>query len=89
MGMYGRQSLQQFKAFDSANLSRSRLPLVRICTLSMADRLDQYNPAVDGYVFSAGGPIWGLDWCPYPESASVRTYELLNLTIPELMVRLR
>lgn len=30
----------------------------------------------EGFIFSAGGPIWGLDWCPLPESQAARTFFL-------------
>ncbi|WVW86023.1 hypothetical protein I302_108061 [Kwoniella bestiolae CBS 10118] len=34
--------------------------------------LSQTNPVVpqEGHTFFAGGPIWGMDWCPYPDSKS-------------------
>ncbi|EIW71800.1 hypothetical protein TREMEDRAFT_27087 [Tremella mesenterica DSM 1558] len=32
--------------------------------------IHDYSPVSQGFIFSAGGPIWGLDWCPYPERLS-------------------
>ncbi|RSH91739.1 hypothetical protein EHS25_009108 [Saitozyma podzolica] len=37
-------------------------------TMFSSRRIDEFNTAKEGYVFSAGGPIWGLDWCPYPDN---------------------
>lgn len=25
---------------------------------------DAYMPNKPGFAFNAGGPVWGLDWCP-------------------------
>lgn len=36
----------------------------------------------DGFIFSAGGPIWGMDWCPVPLS-SPKQYLAIS-TLPDL-----
>jgi hypothetical protein len=36
--------------------------------VGLADMTGRFNPSKSGFAFSAGGPIWGLDWCPFPES---------------------
>lgn len=28
---------------------------------------DAYLPNKPGFAFNAGGPVWGLDWCPQPD----------------------
>jgi transcription factor C subunit 6 len=33
-------------------------------------RIDSTHPGKDGFLFAAGGPIWGLDWCPVSSSSS-------------------
>ncbi|WRT70352.1 uncharacterized protein IL334_007350 [Kwoniella shivajii] len=43
-----------------------------------------------GHTFFAGGPIWGMDWCPYPDSKSADFgYEqyLAISTLPHLETR--
>jgi transcription factor C subunit 6 len=34
----------------------------------------RYTTLKEGFIFSAGGPIWGLDWCPLPEAQAARTF---------------
>lgn len=47
--------------------------------------LDEFNTAKEGYVFAAGGPIWGLDWCPYPDNLAERTFTLVIHQSPLLI----
>ncbi|WVO21103.1 uncharacterized protein IAS62_002407 [Cryptococcus decagattii] len=51
--------------------------------------LSETNPIVPraGFTFFAGGPIWGLDWCPIPRSKSKEfenTQYLAVSTLPHL-----
>ncbi|WWC94831.1 hypothetical protein V866_001681 [Kwoniella sp. B9012] len=41
-------------------------------SLFQSRSLSETNPIVphEGHTFFAGGPIWGMDWCPYPDSKS-------------------
>jgi hypothetical protein len=32
--------------------------------------LDEFLHSKPGYVFNAGGPIWGIDWCPLGDLAT-------------------
>jgi hypothetical protein len=49
------------------------------------DGVDEFNTAKAGYVFSAGGPIWGLDWCPYSDNLAERTFTLVIHQSPLLI----
>ncbi|KLT42280.1 hypothetical protein CC85DRAFT_285684 [Cutaneotrichosporon oleaginosum] len=37
-----------------------------------------------GFVFNAGGPVWGLDWCPYPERLAAERGWPLYLAVSTL-----
>ncbi|KAK4689340.1 transcription factor C subunit 6, partial [Tremellales sp. Uapishka_1] len=49
-------------------------------------RISDINCMRDGHVFYAGGPIWGLDWCPLPEEKAAdfdgRQYLALSTLSP-------
>lgn len=47
-------------------------PDISYCNLNLMPRVAETNPIVPrpGFTFFAGGPIWGLDWCPIPRSKS-------------------
>lgn len=47
-------------------------PDMSYCNLNLILRVAETNPIVPrpGFTFFAGGPIWGLDWCPIPRSKS-------------------
>ncbi|ORY26711.1 hypothetical protein BCR39DRAFT_560442 [Naematelia encephala] len=38
----------------------------------------EYSTTKSGFVFSAGGPIWGLDWCPLPERLTAGAFSQLT-----------
>ncbi len=46
---------------------------------------EDFTATKEGFVFSAGGPIWGLDWCPYPEQEAAG--EFLFVPVLRLMAR--
>lgn len=37
-----------------------------------------------GFVFNAGRPVWGLDWCPYPERLAAEREWALHLAVSTL-----
>lgn len=37
-----------------------------VTRLLKAHIFSENHPLKEGYIFSAGGPIWGMDWCPVP-----------------------
>lgn len=35
--------------------------------IASPDDADESIPDKPGFLFNAGGPVWGLDWCPLPD----------------------
>ena len=66
---HDQQRAENIRMFDSLRVGRSIRRLRFILRLRLGNgNADEFNGTKEGFIFSAGGPIWGLDWCPYPES---------------------
>lgn len=63
IGLHDKQTKLDFKFLDSHPLGESYPNYVRIKLMVLA----RFNPTKSGFIFSAGGPIWGMDWCPFPD----------------------
>lgn len=62
-GSFGNQTKLELKPLESINLCTLLSPLFipgLLTNMDSAEKLLQNN----SHVFNAGGPIWGLDWCP-------------------------
>lgn len=43
------------------------------------------SEASTGFVFNAGAPVWGLDWCPYPERLAAERGWALHLAVSTML----
>lgn len=59
----------RFRDYESA-YPKARLGI----RYSGADLIGKYDTLRSSYLFSAGGPIWGQDWCPLPEEQAAREF---------------
>ncbi|BEJ11379.1 hypothetical protein CspHIS471_0108010 [Cutaneotrichosporon sp. HIS471] len=55
-----------------------------VLTTFMSAPIDNASEASMGFVFNAGAPVWGLDWCPYPERLTAERGWTLHLAVSTL-----